>query len=306
VTLDSAAKAAIVAQLTARPRALPSWLLYDTLGSALFDAICELPWYPITRAERQLLEAHGSEILRGAGHRLIELGPGDGSKLALLLEQTTGALPPVALVDLSASALETARLRMVKAGVTDISVHHADYLVGLQAAVATRTGPCTVLFLGSNIGNLSPADAAAFLGTIASSLGAGDQLVLGTDMAKSETELLLAYDDPLGVTAAFNRNLLVRLNRELGANFDVDGFAHRAVWNADEFRVEMHLVSACIQRVTIPGVAPLDFIEGETIWTESSYKYDVERINAMLQRAGFAVKQQWVGAGFCETVAMKL
>ena len=152
-----------------------------------------------------------------------------------------------------------------------------------------------VLFLGSNIGNFDPPGAADFLTTIRRAIATGDSLLIGADLVKPERELLLAYDDPLGVTAAFNRNLLVRINRELGATFDVNAFSHRAVWNRDASRIEMHLVSEKTQRADIPSAGlSLDFAPGETIWTESSYKYDTDTFDAMLSTASFATTKRWV------------
>jgi uncharacterized SAM-dependent methyltransferase len=156
-------------------------------------------------------------------------------------------------------------------------------------------GRALVLFLGSNIGNFDPPGAEELLRRVRSTLRPGDALLLGTDLIKPERDLQLAYDDPLGVTAAFNKNLLVRANRELGANFDLDGYAHRAVWNPEQARVEMHLVSARRQHVRIQEVNLDVTIEGgETIWTESSYKYQPVEVVAMLERCGFRGGAQWV------------
>ena len=164
-----------------------------------------------------------------------------------------------------------------------------------RAGAGRGAGRALTLFLGSNIGNFDPPGADAFLLGVRASLASGDTLLIGTDLVKPERELLLAYDDPLGVTAAFNRNLLVRINRELGADFDVSAFRHRALWNAAESRVEMHLVAARAQRVRIPGASlEVAFEEGETIWTESSYKYRPEQVVRMLERAGFRRVAQWM------------
>jgi uncharacterized SAM-dependent methyltransferase len=191
---------------------------------------------------------------------------------------------------------------------TTVITHPARYEEGL-ARIASRPragGRALVLFLGSNIGNFDPPGAAAFLRGIRSSLTDGDALLLGTDLVKSEREIVLAYDDPLGVTAAFNRNLLVRINRELDGDFDLDAFTHRAVWNAEESRVEMHLVCIRPQRVTIRA-ARLDFTmeKGESIWTESSYKYRPDGARAMLERARLAVVEQWIDGGFALTLAIR-
>jgi len=175
--------------------------------------------------------------------------------------------------------------------------HQATYEAGLAEATARRParGRALALFLGSNIGNFDPPGAAEFLRTIRSALAPGDALLLGTDLVKPERQLLLAYDDPLGVTAAFNRNLLVRINRDLGGDFDVDAFGHRAIWNAADSRVEMHLVSARRQSARVPRASlEVHFEADETIWTESSYKYEPNQVTAMLERASFSRVAQWI------------
>ena len=298
--------------LSLSPRQLPSRYLYDDLGSALFEAICRLPWYRITSTEQRMLERHAGDIVSRLAplSRLVELGPGSGAKLATIV----GALPlstvsrpaTVHLVDVSASALETAVRTVESSSRLTIVTHQARYESGLAEATASThaEGRTLVLFLGSNIGNFDPPGADAFLRSIRSTLRRRDALLIGTDLVKPERELLLAYDDPLGVTAAFNRNLLVRMNRDLGADFDVDAFAHRAVWNAEASRIEMHLASARRQRVRIPASRlDLTFEAGETIWTESSYKYHNAGVTTMLERAGFEVVSPWVDDGFMLTLA---
>lgn len=289
--------------LTQSPRQLPSRALYDALGSALFDAICHLPWYPVTRAERRLIEAHRAEIVDAAAtpDRLVELGCGNGDKLNLLLGPRGGRGPQlprrIDLVDVSASALASAARSVGEDRDLVVVTHESRYEDGLQRAADTRLPDerFCVLFLGSNIGNFDPPGAAAFLAAIRRAVTTGDALLIGADLVKPERELLLAYDDPLGVTAAFNRNLLVRLNRELGATFDVNAFSHRAVWNRDASRIEMHLVSEKTQRVDIPPAGlSLPFAPGETIWTESSYKYDIDTFDAMLSTASFTTSARWV------------
>lgn len=292
--------------LTLEPRQLPSRYFYDALGSALFEAICHLPWYGITRAECRLLAAHGAEVFRlvESPSTLVELGPGNGTKLRLLLESatsTTVATPlrsamHVHLVDISPTALDEAATVVGSTSDVRVSVHAASYEDGLDEALrAPRDGRTVVLFLGSNIGNFDPPAAAAFLDTIRRSLRDGDALLVGSDLVKPERDLVLAYDDPLGVTAAFNRNLLVRVNRELDGNFDIARFAHRAAWNAAASRVEMHLVALRDQTVHIRA-AGLEFSikANEHIWTESSYKYRPDEIASYLQRAGFRVAAQWI------------
>jgi len=285
------------------PRQLPSRALYDTLGSTLFDAICHLPWYPVTRAERRLITSHRADIFAAAGgpQRLIELGCGNGDKLNLLLgapgDSAAIGIERVDLVDVSASALAQASRSIADERDLVVFTHQDRYEDGLRRAAASRLPgqrDC-VLFLGSNIGNFDPPGAAEFLVRIRGALRRDDGLLIGADLVKPERDLLLAYDDPLGVTAAFNRNLLVRINRELGGTFDVTGFEHRAVWNRAESRIEMHLVSKRRQSadIALSGLS-LDFQAGETIWTESSYKYEVATFDAMLQNAGFVPAHRWI------------
>ncbi|HYN10013.1 MAG TPA: L-histidine N(alpha)-methyltransferase [Vicinamibacterales bacterium] len=299
--------------LNQTPRQLPSRYLYDALGSSLFDAICHLPWYRITRAETGMLARHGSDIL-AAVHplaRIVELGSGNGEKLAVLLETRRRTRTPlqVHLVDLSRAALETAAHAVGAFPGVTVVAHHATYEDGLDAAVrSAQTGSqgagspkrvarrrTLALFLGSNIGNFDPPAAEALLRQVAASLAPADAFLLGADLVKPERDLLLAYDDPLGVTAAFNMNLLVRINRELGADFDIGSFRHRAVWNAARSRVEMHLVSLRPQRVRVPAAGvDLTLRAGETIWTESSYKYRAPEVLRTLERCGFRRRVQWV------------
>ena len=281
---------------------LPPKYFYDALGSALFEAICELPWYRITRAELGLLEAHGSAITASLDDSsiLVELGSGNGEKLALLTRgfRTRRLAAMVHIVDISAKALEAATDRLAKMGVPVVP-HHAVYEDGLAAALDVRRGRgrALVLLLGSNIGNFDPAAAHTLLSRIRQGLRPGDGLLLGADLVKPVDELLVAYDDPLGVTAAFNRNLLVRINRELEADFDLGAFDHRVRWNADAKAVEMHLVSRRAQRVRIAAAGiTVAFTAAETIWTESSFKFDLPRLEAMARAAGFAGAGQWVDA----------
>jgi len=297
-------------QLTRTPRRISSRYLYDALGSALFDAICELPWYRVTRAELRLLERHAPRIWSATAplDRIIELGAGDGRKLAALLAGRQRAVAPlrIDLVDVSATALESAARAVAVMDGTRVVTHRATYEAGLEAASGQAArGQALVLFLGSNIGNFDPRSADALLASIARSVRPGDALLLGADLVKPERELLLAYDDPLGVTAAFNLNLLVRINRELGADFDPARFLHRAIWNERDRRVEMHLVSKGGQVVRIPGAGlTLELRPGESIWTESSYKYRPDEVLRMIARAGFAETGHWLdaAAGFSLTL----
>ena len=289
--------------LSLTPKQLQSKYLYDALGSSLFEAICRLPWYRITRAESRLLAAHSHDIVDALheerGSTVVELGCGSGEKLLLLAEalQSRGHSARVHLIDISSQALEQTEQRLN--GLRHFSVvgHQSTYEEGLRRAVAARDGqkPLLVLLLGSNIGNFDTPAAGAFLDRIHDALAPGDLLLLGADLVKDELELLDAYDDPLGVTAAFNLNLLVRINRELGGNFDLAAFAHRAVWEPEQQRIEMRLVSLEDQQVQIPasGLA-VSFKRGEWIWTESSYKYTLDQIVDMGAEAGFATRDQWV------------
>jgi L-histidine N-alpha-methyltransferase len=294
--------------LSLTPRQLPSQYLYDDLGSALFEAICRLPWYPIARAERKLLRLHAAEIFARVNgvSTLVELGPGNGDKLVTLLGAGGHGPMTAHLVDVSQHALDAATRALGAHADLAVVSHRATYEVGLaEAARARRSGGrALVLFLGSNIGNFDPPGVAAFLLGVRAAVTCGDALLLGVDLVKPARELLLAYDDPLGVTSAFNRNLLVRVNRELGADFDVDGFTHRAVWAAEHSRMEMHLVSARPQKVHVSAARlSLTFEAGETIWTESSYKYRRANVRTLLARAGFAVLDQWAADGFALTLA---
>ena len=285
-----------------RPRKqLQPRYLYDGLGSRLFEAICALPEYRITRAEQRLLAAHAGEMGVGlaAPVTVVELGAGSGEKLAQLLEPLVRAGVPlrVELVDVSATALDLATRTLSRWPDLPVTGHETTYEEGIGRVAAGRRGDGAMLtaFLGSNIGNLAPAESLAFVREVRSALRPGDRFLLGTDLVKPEAELVLAYDDPLGVTAAFNLNVLARLNRELGANFDLERFAHRAVWNAAESRVEMHLESLQTQTVEIPGAGcSVRFAAGESIWTESSYKYREDGVHELGAAAGLAVRGQWV------------
>ena len=283
------------------PKQLQPRYLYDALGSQLFEAICELPEYRITRAERGLLALHAEAIGVGLASpiTLVELGAGSGEKLAQLIEPLarTGVDLRVELVDVSATALDLATRTLARFPDLPVAGHETTYEQGLDRVAGRRSaeGAMLVAFLGSNLGNLDPSSGQAFLGAVRSALRGGDRLVLGTDLVKPEVELVLAYDDPLGVTAAFNKNLLARLNRELGADFVLDQFAHRAVWNPVASRVEMHLESLRAQTVSIPSAdCHVHFTEGESIWTESSYKYETTGMTALGAAVGFGVHGQWV------------
>jgi L-histidine N-alpha-methyltransferase len=289
--------------LLLEPKQLQSKYLYDALGSSLFDAICRLPWYRITRAETRLLARHADAIVAAAaddqGTTIVELGCGSGEKLMLIAEalQARGGSARIHLIDISSQALEHTEQRLNRLQHFSVVGHQYSYEEGLRRAVAAREGesPMLVLLLGSNIGNFDTPAAASFLNRIRAALAPGDLLLLGADLVKPERELLLAYDDPLGVTAAFNKNLLVRVNRELGGNFDLARFDHRAEWNPAHQRMEMHLVSRSDQVVGITAAnLVVPFRCGEWIWTESSYKYTPDQVVDMGADGGFATRDQWI------------
>lgn len=309
------------------PRQLPSRYFYDELGSALFEAICALPWYGVTRAEARLLAEHRDDVFALAGRvsTFVELGSGSGHKLRTLVTSPARVGRATAhLIDVSSAALAAAEAVLRDVDGLDVVRHEAEYEDGLElfSRASHRSGAAMALFLGSNIGNFDRPGAESLLRSLRGSLARHDRLLLGADLVKPERDLLLAYDDPLGVTAAFNRNLLVHLNRQLGADFDPAAFAHRAIWNAAASRVEMHLVSTRRQRVSLPGAGlTVDFDAGEPIWTESSYKYEPAGpggIVELVERAGcagggsadaqhppaFEMDAQWIDreAGFALTL----
>jgi L-histidine Nalpha-methyltransferase len=302
---DERVALAVQQGLTSRPKRLPAWLFYDEAGSQLFDAITELPEYYLTRTERGILARHASDMLAhaapGARVRITELGAGSADKTRLLLKAAVERQGIVRYepVDVSASALDGGKERIEReiAGVT-VAPRVMDYTHG--AAHRLHLGPTAdgeqrlVLFIGSSIGNFEPHQASRLLHRVRAGLKAGDSFLLGVDLAKDEATLVAAYDDAAGVTAAFNRNILVRLNRELDGNFDPDAFAHRAVWNRAKSRIEMHLVSRARQCVRFDALDfAVPFAAGESIHTENSYKYRAGEAEALLADAGFAATVTW-------------
>jgi L-histidine Nalpha-methyltransferase len=287
--------------LLSRPKWLPSWLFYDSAGSRLFDEITRIPEYYVTRTERAILESCASEIVsRAAGGnalRLVELGAGSAEKTRLLLSaavqrQDTVFYEPV---DVSASALIEAQMRIEEEipGVL-VCPRVADYTHELDLDSTLPTERRLVLYIGSSIGNFEPGESLLLLERVRAALDPGDGLLLGVDLVKEQSVLQAAYDDQAGVTAAFNRNLLVRLNRELDADFNPESFAHRAIWNAEKSRMEMHLVSETQQTVWLPAIdLRVEFAAGESIHTENSYKYRPGDAEALVARAGFAPEATW-------------
>ena len=280
---------------------LPSKYLYDALGSQLFEAISRLPWYRSTEAERSLLRTYAAEVIDALPQpaTITELGPGSGEKLVILAEalQQAERAARVHLIDVSGAALERSEQSLGR--IEDVSVvgHESTYEVGLGRASAARASDeaMLVLFLGSSIGNFDRTAACDFMKMVRRMLRPDDLLLLGTDLVKPAQVLRDAYDDPLGVTAAFNLNLLARINRELGGEFVLSQFTHEVRWNEPELRIEIHLRSTCDQTVRIAAAdCEVRFAAGETIWTENSHKYRPDGVVAMGQVAGFASRQQWI------------
>ena len=278
---------------------LPSKYFYDDVGSALFEAICVLPEYGLTRADARLLrETADMVVARLATPTIVaELGSGSGKKTRFVLEALALRQPVLYHpIDISGAALAQSEKELGLIDRVSILGFEAEYLDGL-AAVAKRREPgqkLLVLFLGSTIGNFDRPAGEAFLRRVREALRPDDRLLLSTDLVKPEPVLLAAYDDPAGVTSAFNKNLLHRINRELDATFDLKRWRHRAVWNSVERRVEMHLQSMAEQTVQIRRARlAVRFKEGETIWTESSHKYTTEEVVELAERTGYACEAQW-------------
>lgn len=310
---EAVAKAACTG-LTRVPKTLPPWLFYDEPGSLLFEEITRLPEYYLTRTERALLQHHASEILNSCipdscipnkTVSVVELGAGTATKTGVLLSALAQRQPKVIYqpIDISRSALDEASQSLTEIPGLIVAPSVANYITD-QVAISRMPGErLLALYIGSSIGNFSPEEARNILLNLRENLQPGDFLLLGTDLAPSASKsidvLLAAYNDPAGVTAAFNRNILERLNRELRANFRIDRFRHYAVWNAAESRIEMHLQSTCSQRVRLPATpftpaVNLSFAAGETIHTENSHKFDRDSISGMLLDSGFAPQRTFL------------
>lgn len=288
--------------LSLTPKTLPPWLFYDDAGSKLFEQITLLPEYYLTRTERTLLELHASDILNAFDSPITvaELGAGTATKTGLLLAATVQRQAKVLYqpIDVSAGALQEA-VSSLQAALPGVRVKPSVANYTVEPLRIERPAGCRILtlYIGSSIGNFSADEARSILLNLRSQLEPGDGLLLGTDLApganKSVETLVAAYDDATGVTAAFNQNVLVRLNRELGANFQVELFHHRAKWNRAASRIEMHLVSSRAQTVTLLGDT-IHFAAGETIHTENSYKFTAATIESMLEPAGFRTERTYV------------
>ena len=286
--------------LSASPKRFLPKYFYDELGSQLFDAICLLPEYYLTRAENEILQRYSSEIATSVeGQKtLVEMGSGSASKTrlvieALLREQTELLFMPV---DISATALEnSSRILLQSYPRLRIEAYAADYFAGLAQLGQKQRGRTLALFLGSNISNFDQDEALRFLRAMRAVLKQGDALLLGADLKKDPAILEAAYNDALGVTAAFNLNVLARINRELGANFDLRAFRHKAFYNDEAGRIEIYIESLQSQKVYIEKLdLETEFSAGELIHTENSYKYDLSDIADMARTTGFECSRRWL------------
>jgi len=293
------AYAADVAEgLLRSPKSLPCKLFYDNAGSILFEEITRLPEYYLTRAELEILRLNAPEIAEaaGAGITVVELGSGTAVKTCTLLHGICRRQLriPYFPVDISSAALSQARQR-VEEQCSQVSVHPvvADFSEGFDF-LRRIPGHKLVLYLGSSIGNFDPEAAVEMLQQIRAQLALGDSLLLGTDLVKSASVLVPAYDDAQGITAQFNKNILRRLNRELGANFNLESFQHLAKWNPVQSRMEIYLESEPSQTVHLRSLAlDIHFSAGERIHTENSYKYTLAMVNDLLEAGGFTLTQTW-------------
>lgn len=282
------------ASLAETPRRIPSKYFYDERGSELFEAICELPEYYPTRAERAILERHAGEIVRASGcSELVELGSGAATKTRLLLDAMAEAGTLELYVPFDVSEEMVARVaRELTEHYPGLRVHGVvgDFMTHLGKI---PEGGCRLAaFLGGTIGNLQPEDARAFLARLARRLDPGDGLLLGTDLIKDPAVIEAAYDDAAGVTAEFNKNILRVVNRLTGGDFDPDSFRHRAFYDRERHRIEMRLVAERAQQVRLPALdLTLELREGEEILTEISTKYDRPKVETLLERAGFELER---------------
>ncbi|MHB1844063.1 MAG: L-histidine N(alpha)-methyltransferase [Deltaproteobacteria bacterium] len=285
------------AGLSATPKRLDCRYFYDAEGSRLFDAICQVPEYYPPTAEREILQAHAGELAAGleAATSLWELGSGSAAKTRLVIEAMLARGPLTYVpIDISKAALDESAAGLLRDyPALRIRSIHGDYSAGLRRLAEQRL-PKLLLWLGSNVGNFDRAAAASFLSRLRAALVPSDLLLLGVDLRKEPAVLEAAYDDAQGVTAAFNLNLLARINRELEGHFDLAQFRHRARYDAQRGCVEMHLVSQKAQRVRIDRLAlDIAFDAGEAIHTESSYKYSPEELEALAEAAGLRIDQLW-------------
>jgi L-histidine Nalpha-methyltransferase len=288
----------VIVGLTTRPKRLAPKYFYDEVGSRLFEAITALPEYYPTRCELAILRERSTEIARffPSGSTLVEFGSGSSKKVRILLAAAPGIAAYVP-VDISSEMLaqEAQALRSDHPALAVLPVE-ADFTRAFALPALLPAGPRIGFFPGSTIGNFEPAEAAAFLRHAGRMLGRGSHLIIGADLVKEPSILHAAYSDPVGVTSAFNLNLLARINRELDGDFVLANFSHRAIYNSVRQRIEMHLVSRVHQRVNVAGRA-VEFQAGETIHTENSYKYTRESFDALAREAGWTPVAMWTDSG---------
>ena len=288
--------------LASKPRTLPCQFFYDEAGSRLFERICDLPEYYLTRTEDAILRDHAPAMVAAFDRppTLVELGSGSSTKTRRLIEASLEAYHRLRYVpiDVSATILEeSARELTLDYPGLRVTGYAADYRVALASPRLRSRSPKLIAFLGSSLGNYEVREAVSLLESIGLAMGPDDRLLLGTDLAKDRARLEAAYDDAEGVTGLFNRNILARINRELGGDFDVDRFEHRARYREDLLRVEMHLVSLGDQVVEIPGVGlAIAFGDGESIHTENSHKYTESTLRDLATRSGFVEESAWTDA----------
>ena len=286
--------------LSSQPKRFLPKYFYDQLGSQLFEAICLLPEYYLTRAENEILEHYADEIVSSVegDTTLIEMGSGSASKTRLIIEALLRKQHELLFipVDISASALDSSsRILLQSYPQLKIEAYAADYFAGLAELEKQQRTRTLALFLGSNISNFDPDEALKFLHALRQVLRVGDALLLGADLKKERRVLEAAYNDALGVTAAFNLNVLARINRELGGNFDLTAFKHRAFYNEAAGRVEIYIESRRAQSVSIGQLdMEVEFREGEQIHTENSYKYDLNDIARLASETGFVHGRTWL------------
>ena len=286
--------------LSSQPKRFLPKYFYDQLGSQLFEAICLLPEYYLTRAENEILDRYADEIVSSVegDTTLIEMGSGSASKTRLIIEALLRKQPELLFipVDISASALDSSsRILLQSYPQLKIEAYAADYFAGLAELGKTERSRTLALFLGSNISNFDPDEALKFLRALRQVLRAGDALLLGADLKKDKSILEAAYNDALGVTAAFNLNVLARINRELAGNFDLKAFQHRAFYNEAAGRVEIYIESRRAQTASIGQLEmEVEFGEGEQIHTENSYKYDLSDIGKLAEETGFTRARTWL------------
>jgi L-histidine Nalpha-methyltransferase len=289
----------VTAGLTSSPKRLPCRYFYDREGSLLFEAICRLPEYYLPQAERESLLRVAAEIVSCCppGAVLIELGSGSATKTRILIEALLRRQEALRYIpiDISRTTLEESAQGLLRDyPALEVTAIACEYQEGLARLNGEADAPKLILWLGSNIGNLDRAEAADFLGGVGSLMSPADRLLVTIDLRKDRAILHRAYDDSRGVTARFNLNLLVRVNRELGGHFDLETFRHRAVYNEEPGRIEMYLVSTRSQCVPIDGLGiVVPFAEGEAIHTEDSYKYSLPEIVALTEAADLLVERQW-------------